>query len=108
MTSVKQIVPTAINSVGILALLGFNLKKFKELEDKILELEEKLSNHKPVPVDNTELFEKINKRIEEIVPFNKKEIEKGKDMIKEEEKELNISKEPTEEDVDLAISELKS
>ena len=102
MTELKQLVPTAVNSVGLLGLLAFNLKKFKDLETKLEELEEKVNKpQKPVKVDNTEIIEKLNKKIEQMIP---KTIEKH--VIKPSENPPNIVIEEYDDDVDIAINEL--
>ena len=102
MSELKQLVPTAVNSVGLLGLLAFNLKKFKDLETKLEELEEKVNTpQKPVKIDNTEIIEKLNKKIEQMIPKN---IEKP--VIQPQEKPPTIKIEDQDDDIDIAIGEL--
>jgi len=105
MSEIKKIVPTAINSIGIVTLLVFSLKKFKDFEEKITELERKLQNQqKPLPVDNSEIIEKLNKKIEQMIPIK---LEQQQQPPKTVEKTVQDTATSTnEDDVDMAISEL--
>tara|TARA_A100001015_G_scaffold159222_1_gene176913 strand:+ start:851 stop:1165 length:315 start_codon:yes stop_codon:yes gene_type:complete len=102
MSEIKKIVPTAINSIGIVTLLVFSLKKFKDFEDKITELERKIQNQKkPLPVDNSEIIEKLNKKIEQMIPMKLEQQNKPIEKVVQ-----DISTSTGEDDVDMAISEL--
>lgn len=104
MSEIKKIVPTAINSIGIVTLLVFSLKKFKDFEEKITELERKLQNQqKPLPVDNSEIIEKLNKKIEQMIPIKLEQQQQPKTV---ETTVQDTATSTNEDDVDMAISEL--